>query len=214
MNLRPSQILKKFFFNSKCAVCGKEVEDDEIYLCKKCKKEIEDKKMLHRRKNIYYLFDYKKDIRNLIIDYKLNGRKDISLFISGLIADDLKKIIKENSIDIVVPIPVSKERYFSRGFNQVELILDEIGITYKKAERRKNTLPMHGILDKNLRKINIKSAFKCDFETSKKNILIVDDIVTTGATIFEMINAIKKNGEPKEIYIFALSVASTFYKSM
>lgn len=212
MSLKLNQILRKFFFDSRCSICKKEVEEDEIYICRECREKIEKKKILHVRKNIFYLFDYKNDIRNLIIDYKLNGRKDICIFISKLIESDLKKIIREKNIDTIIPVPMSKERYFSRGFNQVELILDEIGISYEKAERRKNTLPMHGISEKNLRKLNVKSAFRCDFPTKSKNILIVDDIITTGATVFKMIKAIKEAGEPENIYIFSLSAAPSFYK--
>lgn len=212
MSLKLNQILRKFFFDSRCSICKKEVEEDEIYICRECREKIEKKKILHVRKNIFYLFDYKNDIRNLIIDYKLNGRKDICIFISKLIESDLKKIIREKNIDTIIPVPMSKERYFSRGFNQVELILDEIGISYEKAERRKNTLPMHGISEKNLRKLNVKSAFRCDFSTKSKNILIVDDIITTGATVFEMIKAIKEAGEPENICIFSLSAAPSFYK--
>ena len=150
MSLKLNQILRKFFFDSRCSICKKEVEEDEIYICRECREKIEKKKILHVRKNIFYLFDYKNDIRNLIIDYKLNGRKDICIFISKLIESDLKKIIREKNIDTIIPVPMSKERYFSRGFNQVELILDEIGISYEKAERRKNTLPMHGISEKRI----------------------------------------------------------------
>ena len=212
MNLRLSQTIKKFFFNNKCSLCKKEVEEDEIYLCKKCREKIEKKKYLHVRKNIYYLFEYKDDIRDLIIDYKLNEKKDLSYFITSLVEDDLKKVIKENKIDIVVPIPASKERIMERGFNQVELILENIGIDYKKAERRKNTRPMHKILEKNLRRINVKSVFKCNFLTDNKNILIFDDIITTGTTVEEMIKSLNDFGKPKNIFIFAISVAPTFYK--
>lgn len=212
MNLKLNQILKKFFFDSSCSICKKEVEDNEIYICKKCREKIEKEKSLHVRKNIYYLFEYKNEIRKLIIDYKLNGRKELSCFISKIIEDEIIKIIRENNIDIIIPIPMSEERFLSRGFNQVELILDNIGINYKKAKRKKETIPMHKILEKDVRKINIKSAFQCDFSVNNKNILIVDDIITTGTTILEMIKSLEEIGNPKNIYVFAISVAPTFYK--
>ncbi len=212
MNLKLNQILKKFFFDSSCSICKKEVEDNEIYICKKCREKIEKEKSLHVRKNIYYLFEYKNEIRKLIIDYKLNGRKELSCFISKIIEDEIIKIIRENNIDIIIPIPMSEERFLSRGFNQVELILDNIGINYKKAKRKKETIPMHKILEKDVRKINIKSAFQCDFSVNNKNILIVDDIITTGTTILEMIKSLEEIGKPRNIYVFAISVAPTFYK--
>lgn len=212
MSLRLSQILRKFFFNSKCSLCRKEVEEDEIYLCKKCREKIEKQKNLHVRKNVYYLFEYKNDIRELIIDYKLNGRKELGVFISRIMESDLKKIIRENKIDIVVPVPASRERVIERGFNQVEFILDNIGIDYKKAVREKNTLPMHKISERNLRKINVKSVFRCDFITENKNILVVDDIITTGTTAEEMVKALKNSGKPKNIFIFSISATPVFYK--
>lgn len=212
MNLKLNQTLKKFFFNSKCSVCRKEVEEGEIYLCRECREKIEKKKKLHMRQNIFYLFSYNDDIRKIIIDYKLNGRKGIGNFLGTLIEHELKEIIYKNDIDVVVPVPVSKERFLARGFNQVEEILDSIGISYKKIERRKNTLPMHGISDKNMRKINVKSAFECKFLTRDKNILIIDDIITTGITITEMIKSLEAAGKPKNIFIFAVSAAPMFCK--
>lgn len=210
MSLRLSQTLRKFFFNSKCSVCGKETEETEIYLCRECREKIEKKKSLRVRGNVFYLFDYSDDIRKIIIDYKLNGRKGIAYFISSLIEHELKKIIAEKDINIVIPVPVSRERKNLRGFNQVETLLDIIGISYKKITRKKNTVPMHGILEKDVRKINIKSAFQCDFLTEHKNILIVDDIITTGATVSEIIKSLKTAGKPKNIYIFAISAALSF----
>lgn len=212
MSLKLNQILKKFFFDSSCSICGKEVEENEIYICRKCREKIEKKKILHIRKNIYYLFDYKDDIRKLIIDYKLNGRRELSYFISELIEKELKEMIKEKDIDIILPIPMSRKKFYLRGFNQVELILDNIGITYKRAKRKKDTLPMHKILEKDLRKINIKSVFECNFLVDNKNILIIDDIITTGTTILEMIKSLNEVGKPKNIYIFSISAAPTFYK--
>ena len=69
---------------------------------------------------------------------------------------------------------------------------------------------MHSLNDKNLRRINIKSAFKINFITKDKNILLVDDIITTGTTVDEISKVLETAGKPKNIFVFALSAATIF----
>lgn len=204
LNLKWRDKISKFLFDSKCSICGKEVNGKEIYLCEKCRERLENDKYLRKRKNVYYLFQYDGDIKKLIIDYKLNERKRLSVIFAELISEELKMIIRENKVNMVIPVPASKEKLKKRGFNQVELILDKMGIDYKKMHRDKNTIPMYKIKNSDLRKLNIKEAFSCDFSVEGKNILIVDDIITTGATMKEMIIALNKNGKPKNIFIFSI----------
>lgn len=210
MNLNWKDKIRKFLFNSKCSVCEKEVEEDEIYICKNCRKKILEKKELFKLENVYFLFRYENEIKKLITDYKLNERRELSKFFKKLIEKELKKIIKEDKIEVIIPVPASKKKIKKRGFNQVELILDEIGLSYVKISRKKDTVPMHKIYDKKFRKMNIKSAFYSDISFKNKNILIVDDIITTGSTIKEMIKTLKKLGEPKNIFIFSISVSKNF----
>lgn len=163
---------------------------------------------------MYFLFNYKGDIRQIIIDYKLEGKKNTAFYLSSLMAQEIKDIIREEKIDVVVPVPISRERYLERGFNQMALLLDLIGIDYKNIEREKNTIPMHSLNDRNLRRINIKSAFKINFITKDKNILLVDDIITTGTTVDEISKVLETAGKPKNIFVFALSAAHTFFENV
>lgn len=186
---------------------------NENYICDDCMKKLKDKKYFRTMKNVFFLYNYDKDMKKLITDYKFRDRKYLSFFIAELIGKELKKVIDDKKIDIVIPVPSDRERIISRGFNQVSLILDVLGIKYKDIERNKKTKAMHTLHDKNLRSLNIKSAFKIDFETTGKNILIFDDIITTGSTVSEIIKVIERNGKPKNIYIFSICVASFFYKT-
>lgn len=214
MNLKLSPTLREFFFSQKCILCGKENTEDKEYVCEECRKKLEKKKQLRVRKNIYYLFNYTDDVRKLLINYKLKERKNTAFYLSSLIEEDLKKIINENKIDIVIPVPISRERYLLRGFNQVNFLLDIIGINYKILEREKNTIPMYKFTDENLRRINIKSAFKINFITKDKNILIVDDIITTGTTVSEIAKVLNITGKPKNIFVFAVTSAAEKFKNV
>ncbi|WP_300360753.1 ComF family protein [Fusobacterium sp.] len=130
-----------------------------------------------------------------------------------MVDKNLKKIILENDIDIIIPVPLNKKRLLSRGFNQVSFILDILNIEYSKIVRVKNTKHMSLLLDKNMRKHNISKAFYIPIDINKKNILIIDDIITTGSTIKEIIKELKISGTPKSITIFTFSMAHSYKKS-
>ncbi len=213
MHLSLSQHLKKFFYYNKCSVCNKTLDDSELYICKECQKLFKEQSSLKFFKDVYYIFDYDQNFKSLIKNYKFYNRKYLGFFISQLVDKNLKKIILENDIDIIIPVPLNKKRLLSRGFNQVSFILDILNIEYSKIVRVKNTKHMSLLLDKNMRKHNISKAFYIPIDINKKNILIIDDIITTGSTIKEIIKELKISGTPKSITIFTFSMAHSYKKS-
>ena len=97
-----------------------------------------------------------------------------------------------DDIDIILPIPLHYKRQKERGFNQAELLAEELAKNYNKAtdlsvmKRIKHT-KQQAKLKKEQRTENVKDAFLClkpDF-VNAKNILLVDDVLTTGSTINE-----------------------------
>ncbi len=210
MNLE--KYFRKLFFYNRCGICNNILADSSIYICNHCKEKIENKKNLTKIENIYYLFKYDQDIKNLIKNYKFSNRKYIGFFISNLIKEDINNIITINNIQLIIPVPLNKTKENFRGFNQVSFLLDLLDIRYKTAIRERNTLSMSSLLDKSMRQMNISSAFSIPFDVTGKNILIVDDIITTGSTIKELIREIYKSGKPSNIYIFSFSAASYFLR--
>ena len=89
-------------------------------------------------------------------------------------------------------MPVSRKRKNERGYNQVDEILNCLKVNYVQIERVKNTKKMAEILDEEERNKNIKGAFRIseNVDFRGKNILVLDDIVTTGATLREIKNSI------------------------
>lgn len=172
-------------------------------------------KSLKKLKNIYYLWEYDKFFRKLIYEYKFNNKRKLCKDIANLIYYDIKKVIIEEKIDYVVAVPISKKRKSQRGFNQVYEILKELNINFIEIKKIKDTVNMYKLLDRDKRKENIKNSFhiKNNDMFYCKNVLIVDDIITTGATIKEIINTIINNytDEQKEnikFTIFCLAAAS------
>lgn len=201
---------KELIFSQKCPICKMEVEGD-YYLCNSCYRRLRNKRKLRNQGNYYYCYYYDSDIKRVIIDFKLKNRKKLGLEIAGLIEENLHSFLKEKNIDIVLPVPISRKRLSERGYNQVELLLDYCNVKYSKIYREKDTEHMYKLLNRKARLKNIRNVFNIkELSLDGKNILIVDDIVTTGATIKEIIREIEKNATPKKIYVFSIAVARIF----
>jgi len=111
----------------------------------------------------------------------------------------------------VVPVPLHKSRTRFRGFNQSEILADyfsqKLNLNQEKniLFRKKNTVPQT-TLDRTNRKTNIQSAFSTNPEKNLngKKILLIDDIVTTGATLNECAKTLKKAGS-KSVWALVLA---------
>ena len=129
-----------------------------------------------------------------IIDYKFNN-------MSYLYRTFLQIILSTESVcnyikkfDILIPVPIHKKRAKKRGYNQSELIAKGIAKDIKSIqlqtniiEKIKNIKPQ-STLSKDMRIENVKNAYrlkKCDICLKNKNILLIDDVFTTGSTVNE-----------------------------
>ncbi len=107
-----------------------------------------------------------------------------------------------NDIDLIIPIPLSRLRRHERGFNQAEIIADTISRTTrtptdKQTLTRKLHTPIHRIgMDQKARELTVKNAFEVKRPKliERRNILLVDDVFTSGATASSCAKVLKKNG--------------------
>ena len=210
---------QKIIFPQCCLICGKSAED---ILCAKCIKELNQKmKVVIENKNkkefneVYfekhcYLFKYE-DIRNLILDYKFNDKSYLYQIFSKIIIKNEKICGFLKKYDIIIPVPISKKRKIQRGYNQSYLIAKEI-TKYKVLKnecncliKQKDTIEQSK-LGKNERKTNIQGAYKIINKEKiiSKNVLIIDDIYTTGNTVNECAKELKKAGA-KRIGVLAIA---------
>ena len=201
---------KTLLFSRKCPICDKETKGN-YYICDNCYMNLRKKGTIKNKRNYYYLYLYDDEIKKLIADYKLNNRRHIAVELKTLIYRQLTLLIKKLEIDTIIPVPISNKRLLERGFNQVEEILDRCHIKYDKIYRIRDTEHMYKYLDYEKRKNNIAGVFNVGgLALDGKNIMIVDDIVTTGSTTKEICREINQNYKPKKIYIFSIAMSKGF----
>jgi ComF family protein len=117
-------------------------------------------------------------------------------------------------VDVVIPIPLSRLRRLERGFNQAEVIAEVISREFRvTADKwtlaRKLHTPMHRVgMDRKARELTVKNAFEVTRPKliAGKNVLLVDDVFTSGATVSACAKVLKKHGA-RDVNVFTLARA-------
>lgn len=147
-------------------------------------------------------FGYAFPLDRLLQSYKFNENLSLTaVFSASLLAAVRRDLLQRGSAppDRVVPLPLARKRLAGRGFNQSALLAEiaarELGIPYAPHGLLKvrDTPPQAG-LDREARLKNVRGAFDCGESLSGLRIAIVDDVMTTGATLSEAAKALKKAG--------------------
>lgn len=178
-----------------CLSCGRLTKDEEV-LCESCLNSIVKCKssffINHENKKLtcYSANYYSKEFKEIVLKFKYKSDFSCGRFMAKSMVESILHMgIKA---DLICFVPISKESYKKRGFNQAEFLAKEIGKELKIEVidclcRVKRTWEQK-YLDTNERWNNLKECFKINEEyievLSGKNIMLIDDVVTTGATLF------------------------------
>lgn len=147
------------------------------------------------------LFEENNLLGKLIYAYKYNFVTDVLKIFDLMI----QKFLLENKkyfegVDYIVPVPLHKRRFAERGFNQAEeiarMLSRELNIEMKNVLLREKATKQQAKLHKQERIENIKDAFvlKSEVDVKNKNIIVVDDVFTTGSTLGECARVLKDAG--------------------
>ena len=147
----------------------------------------------------------------MLLNYKFNDKPYIYNTFVNFLKKNEKIFIQIKKYDIIIPVPISKKRFKERGYNQSELIARKIakyaGIKYANNVliKTKNNIAQ-SLLEEQNRKENVKGVYKlnCSKKIKNKNILLIDDIYTTGSTVNEC-SKILKDADVNKIGIFTLA---------
>lgn len=198
----------KFITNPKCKLCSDpfifSVEGSEI--CANCLTE-----------KPYYdssiaIIKYDRFSKEIIFKLKYHDQTLIAKKIANLIHSLNKNIIED--FDIIIPVPIHKSKLARRKFNQSALISKNIAKTNKKISfipdlliKTRNTSTQTQ-LNKTARYNNIKGSIeinnKLKSKIQNKKIILLDDVITTGATI-NYCSKILRKYQPKEIIVISFA---------
>lgn len=207
--------LIRLFYPADCALCRNPLEIQEKTLCLECCVRLEEQRFslldaLADFKNngpwdeVWALFPYKSPVRDLIKAAKFGSRPWILKAFEPALQDFYHGILtSESHYDLLVPIPQGKLAWLERRFNPAEktaalLSKGRIPITAGVLGKRSRVLPQR-TLRKEERLANPWGAFKMlrPERVSGRRVLIVDDILTTGATAEEACRLIREAGAEK-----------------
>ena len=187
----------------KCVLCTKILSRRESDLCTSCRMNTERvPHCVYRGKHFqgcYSVFYYKKDVASAVKKLKFSGKQLYGEAFGRLLA---MKLLEENiSADVITWVPVSRKRKRKRGYDQAEEIAKAVG--------RELRLPVQGLLrkirhnsaqaqiaDHKMRKANVENVYQIAdrLYIQDKRILLIDDVITSGATLDECSKILCKAG--------------------
>jgi competence protein ComFC len=181
-----------------CGICNRITPNGKT--CPRCRRKTELYSVLS--------YGYLKDpiMKKIVYSFKYEKLSAMAPTLAQMLID---KITEENlNFDLIVPVSISRKRKAWRGFNQAELlakgISNKLGIPAENAVAKvKDTKTQVG-LTKKQRLENLKSAYKCIGDVQGKSILLIDDVITTGSTLTEIADVLKKSGAKR---IMAATIA-------
>ena len=141
-----------------------------------------------------YRYDFPVD--TLIQRLKYGGQIAIAAYLADRLAEMLAA---EAGPDLIVPMPLHRRRLTARGFNQAALLAgrlsQRLGIPFEPeaCERMRDTPPQVGLPVKARHK-NIRGAFACRTDLSGRRVALVDDVMTSGASLNELAMVVKRAG--------------------
>ena len=180
--------------NSYCVKCGKPMKMERKDRCNDCR----------NREHSFDLcrsaFVYNDAMRKSIYRLKYNGRREYASYLGRRMAEELSDVIHANHPDAIIPVPMYKRKEKKRGYNQAYLLakmLSEytnIPVRTDVVIRCRNTKIMRSLSARE-RENNLKKAFKIVGDSVKlTNIVLVDDIYTTGSTADAVARVLKAAG--------------------
>lgn len=237
LNNRKSKLFKNIsqgflslFFPHACLLCNSEMNLQDEYFCFSCKSELHfthfekyDEETVAAERfwgrfqinNVYSLLYFSKgnSTQKILHQIKYGEGKGVGEYMGKLIGERLKNMEEYKSIDAIIPVPIHSRKKFSRGHNQSKIIAEGISqeMTINIADilsRIKNDASQTR-KSKEERYANVKDKFAIKKSVTKpfQHVLIVDDVLTTGATLESVARTIHGTFPDTKISLATIALA-------
>ncbi len=208
--------LLQLLFPAKCILCGNLLNKEEQVLCRSCRGSVpeypEPKEKLLFLDSFTAVWYYEDNVRRSLLRYKFYNARSFACGYGKLLAEKVRRE-NPNGFDCITWVPVSPRRKRERGYDQVELlakaVCEELAMEpvplLKKVHHNR---PQSGISGLEERRANVLGAYRAisPEAIAGKRILLLDDILTTGATAGECARVLRTHGA-KEVHCAAVAAA-------
>ncbi len=191
-----------------CRVCGRPFPFDMLGdpVCANC---LSSTPLFHKARAVVI---YDQMAKKIILPFKHGDRLDFTPLIAKMMAARDKEMI-ENA-DYIIPVPLHRLRLLKRKYNQSALLARALTKNFHKAYvpdglKRIRSTPKQGKLSPDERVHNVAKAFRVNlhYDFKGKSILLIDDVLTTGATANECTKILLKAGAKQvDILTFATTI--------
>lgn len=200
MNYFLKRKILNLFFPDRCPVCNELINVNDRF-CPECT----DKLTLYTESfsitgatECFAALVYDKAVKPAVFLLKKGGCGNADYAFGAYLADVLKDNHVPDRVNFIIPVPMSEQSRRKRGYNQAELIARAVSaeteIPVRNIVRKVRNTGEQKKLGKADRKLNLKDAFEVTGDVTGKNILLIDDICTTGSTFSEISILLRKNG--------------------
>lgn len=207
-----------------CFNCHDSLTRAEEFLCLKCDLDLPRYSSLTKKNDLLNKFSYLPKVltahafityrksgmaQRLIHGVKYKGRKELGIWLGSRFGEELKK--SQIEVDMIIPLPIHDRRRAQRGYNQSEVICEGISTSlnspiFSDLVKRTHHRDSQTKKSRIERWKNLEASFEVQVPSriKGKNILLFDDVITTGATMASLCEEVSRF-EPKSIHIGALA---------
>ncbi len=214
-------IIATCFYPSTCFCCRTDTKMCE-YVCDECDEKLRKLKTKRAKTVSYYgkgftvysVFRYEHEVSDAVKILKFTYSPDGAKAMGDYIAEKASRL-RVQDFDIVAAVPMTVKKVIDRGYNQAELIGKQVARYYKIRYDRKclkkirETKEQHTLSGLE-RRTNIRNAYTVGSDVRGKHVLLIDDVVTTGATICECASTLLKAGARR---VTLMTFAETKYSN-
>lgn len=200
------EILYINFDEKRCSKCFDQINSKEESVCNACRLSPP------YYNSLKYISINKNKTRNIIQAMKYNPSKKLAKLLGRKLKQKLKYLYNlkdlNNHWDLIIPVPSAQTQYIKRQFNQSEVIAQScFKKINSKALRHIKKIPPQVSLNFKLRAKNVKNAYQASHIVENKKILLIDDVVSTQATINECSRILlKQNAQQIDVLTFAANI--------